>query len=91
MQSKKIVVYIRCTIAFHKLFKLVIITSEPTSINIVFNGSFPTSLAAIGAAIKPPIINPATCKIGIVLSKIKNVIELVNTTKNSARQTDPIT
>ena len=65
--------------------------NTPTAINIVFMGTFPTNLAAIGAAIKPPTINPATSKIGILLKRIKNVMELTNTTKNSARHTEPIT
>src|SRR5665647_1937202 len=70
---------------------LVKITKQPTIINMVFKGSLPTNLAAIGAAISPPIIRPATSANGILLNRIKNVMELVNTTKNSARQTEPIT
>ena len=54
-------------------------------------GTLPTNLAAMGAAISPPTINPATSKIGILFKRIKNVMELTNTTKNSARQTEPIT
>jgi len=76
---------------FQNVLQLVKITKAPTAMNIVFIGTLPTSLAAIGAAIKPPTINPATSKIGILLKRIKNVIELTNTTKNSARHTDPIT
>ena len=39
------------------------ITSEPTPMNIVLSGSLPTSFAAIGAAINPPMIKPAiTCQ-----------------------------
>ena len=54
-------------------------------------GTLPTNLAAMGAAINPPTISPATSTIGILFKRIKKVIELTNTTKNSARQTDPIT
>ena len=75
----------------HKVEKLVRITNVPTKINIVFKGNFPTSLAAIGAAISPPIIRPATSVKGILLRRIKKVIELASTTKNSARQTEPTT
>ena len=77
--------------AFQNVDKLVTITSAPTAINIVFIGSFPTNLAAIGAAINPPTINPATSTSGMLLNNIKNVIELARTTKNSAKQTEPIT
>ena len=77
--------------AFKKVFRLVRITRLPTQINMVFRGSLPTSLAAIGAAIRPPAINPATSAKGIFFKKIKKVIELARTTKNSARQTEPIT
>ncbi len=55
------------------------------------SGSLPTKRAAMGAAIKPPMINPAICNKGISFNKMKKVMELVNTTKNSARQTEPIT
>ena len=58
---------------------------------MVLIGTLPTSLAAMGAAISPPTINPATSRIGILLNRIKNVIELTNTTKNSAKHTEPIT
>jgi hypothetical protein len=71
----------------HKVVKLVRITNDPIKINIVFKGSFPTSLAAIGAAISPPMISPATSVKGILFSKIKKVMELASTTKNSASQT----
>jgi len=71
--------------------KLVTITSEPTRINIVLSGTLPTNLAAIGAAISPPIINPATSNKGILFKKIKKVMELASTTKNSARHTEPTT
>ncbi len=78
-------------IAFHSVVKLVKITNDPTAMNIVFNGSLPTSLAAIGAAMRPPMISPATSSRGILFKKMKNVIELASTTKNSARHTDPMT
>ena len=71
--------------------RLVTITREPTRINIVLSGTFPTNLAAIGAAISPPIINPATSNKGMLFKKIKKVIELASTTKNSARHTEPTT
>lgn len=46
-------------IALQITLRLQRITSEPTQINMVFKLSFPDSLAAIGAAIKPPNIKPA--------------------------------
>ena len=76
---------------FQNVLQLVKITNAPTAINIAFIGTLPTNLAAIGAAISPPTIKPATSIIGILLKRIKKVIELTNTTKNSARQTEPIT
>lgn len=76
---------------FQIVKKLVRITSAPIKINIVFKGNFPTSLAAMGAAIIPPIIKPATSNKGMLFSKIKKVIELASTTKNSAKQTEPTT
>ena len=61
-----------CITAFINVFRLVKITNAPTAINIVFIGSLPTNLAAMGAAIKPPNIKPATSSIGMVFSnKIK--------------------
>lgn len=66
-------------------------TNEPTAIKRILIGSFPTNLAAIGAAINPPIIKPAISLSGMLLSKIKNTTELVSTTKNSVRQTEPMT
>jgi hypothetical protein len=77
--------------ALQSVFALASITKLPTIMNIVFMGSFPTNLAAIGAAITPPMIKPATSQSGILFRRIKKVIELANTTKNSARHTDPIT
>src|SRR5204863_4846297 len=76
---------------FQNVLQLVKITNAPTAINIAFIGTLPTNLAAIGAAIRPPTIRPATSTMGMLFSKMKNVIELTNTTKNSARQTEPIT
>src|ERR1051326_5799464 len=76
---------------FQNVLQLVKITRAPTAINIVFIGTLPTNLAAIGAAISPPTINPATSTIGMLFNRIKKVIELTNTTKNSARHTEPIT
>ena len=70
---------------------LVMITTEPTAMYIVLKGIFPTRRAAMGAAISPPSMSPATSMIKNVFSKMKNVIALERTTKNSERQTDPIT
>ena len=50
---------------FQNVFRLVNTTRLPTAMNMVLRGSFPTSLAAIGAAINPPIIRPATSVRGI--------------------------
>ena len=71
--------------------QLVKITKAPIAINIFLTGTFPTNRAAIGAASNPPNINPAISANGRLFKKIKNVIELHSTTKNSARQTEPIT
>ena len=37
---------------------LVRITTSPTEMNMAFMGILPTSLAAMGAAINPPMIRP---------------------------------
>src|SRR6266487_1380093 len=66
-------------------------TNAPTAINMALIGTLPTNRAAMGAAINPPTIRPATSIIGILFKRIKNVIELTNTTKNSARHTEPMT
>jgi hypothetical protein len=79
-----------CT-AFHKLKRLVRVTSPPTRKYMVFSGNLPTNLAAMGAAITPPIISPNTSAMGMCFNRIKKVTALANTTKNSARQTEPIT
>ena len=71
--------------------QLVRITNAPIAINIFLTGTFPTNLAANGAASSPPNISPAISIKGRLFKKMKNVIELHNTTKNSARQTEPIT
>ena len=78
-------------IPFIKVKMLVRITRKPTEMNIVFMGILPTRRAAMGAAIRPPMIRPATSNRKNVFRYIKKAIELANTTKNSARQTDPIT
>ena len=75
----------------HSVERLVRITKEPTRINMVFKGSLPTRRAAMGAAMRPPAIRPAISKKGMLFKKIKKVMELANTTKNSARQTEPTT
>ena len=59
--------------------------------NMVLMGSLPTNLAAIGAAINPPTIKPATSNSGNSFKRIKNVMALAKTIKNSAKHTDPIT
>ena len=56
--------------------QLVIITNAPIAINIFFTGTFPTNLAAIGAASSPPTINPATSRTGMLFTKIKNEMEM---------------
>ena len=67
------------------------ITIIPTAINMVFKGSLPASLAAIGAAINPPMINPAIMGQCEIPNKEKKVAALASVTKNSAMLTDPIT
>ena len=48
---------------FSNNLTLQIITRVPTAMNMVFRGNFPESLAAIGAAVTPPMINPIiTCQ-----------------------------
>ena len=71
--------------------QLVSITNAPIARNIFLTGILPTNLAAKGAASRPPNINPAMSIRGRLFNRIKNVIELQSTTKNSARQTEPIT
>ena len=71
--------------------QLVKITNAPIAINIFLTGIFPTNLAAMGAANRPPKISPAISTSGKLFKKLKKVIELHSTTKNSARQTEPIT
>ena len=77
--------------AFQSVEVLVKITRLPTATNKVLSGNLPTNLAAIGAAISPPIINPAISERGMFFKKMKKVMELASTTKNSARHTDPTT
>ena len=67
--------------------RLVITTSEPTAIYMARIGILPTRRAAMGAAMRPPIISPATSVRKNVFRYMKKAIELANTTKNSARQT----
>ena len=43
------------------------------------------------AAMTPPSISPNTSNKGMCLRRIKKVVALAKTTKNSARQTEPIT
>jgi len=59
--------------------------------NMVLSGNLPASLAAIGAADTPPIINPSiTCQWLRPINE-KNVIALASVTKNSVMLTVPIT
>ena len=67
------------------------ITSRPTNIMDVLRGSRPTNLAAIGAAIRPPIIRPTMVCQCVAPSKIKKVKALDKVTKNSVILTEPIT
>lgn len=67
------------------------ITINPTHISIVRRGNFPASLAAIGAAIAPPIIKPAIICQCVMPINIKNDMALANVTKNSLKLTLPIT
>ena len=77
-------------ITLQSVIKLVIITTVPTLINIVFKGSLPTSLAAIGAAIKPPTIRPATSANGRLFKRIKKVIELAKKDVKIAKWLDEV-
>src|ERR1700722_2922749 len=54
-------------------------------------GNFPAKLAERGAANNPPTIMAATSCSGTCCNKRKKVRVLASTTKNSARQTEPIT
>jgi hypothetical protein len=65
-------------------------TTSPTTIIIVLRGSRCVSLAAMGAAMTPPTISPAMIPKYLRPIVAKNVSELANETKNSARLTDPI-
>jgi hypothetical protein len=63
----------------------------PSKINDDLRGSLPVSLAAIGAATKPPIIKATiTCQ-WLTPKIVKKVNALAMVTKNSVRLTDPIT
>ena len=76
---------------FASILKLQKITSAPNNNMEVLRGSFPASLAAIGAASKPPITNPTiTCQ-WVTPINVKKVKALAKVTKNSVRLTDPIT
>ena len=74
-----------------KILRLQIITSIPNKINDVFLGNLPVSLAAIGAAIKPPMINAIIACQWLTPIKVKKVNALASVTKNSVRLTVPIT
>ena len=65
------------------------LTKPPTAKSIYFIGILPTNLAAIGAAIKPPMIRPAISVNGKLFNRMKKVSVLDSTTKNSVKQTDP--
>lgn len=48
---------------FNNILTLQMITIDPTVISMVLAGSLPTSFAASGAAITPPMISPTiTCQ-----------------------------
>src|SRR5687768_15187307 len=73
------------------IFKLQNITNKPNKIRDVLRGNFPASLAASGAASKPPTTNATiTCQC-VTPSMVKNVKALARVTKNSVRLTDPTT
>ena len=70
---------------------LQIITRMPNKIKEVFLGNLPASFAAMGAAIKPPIIRATIVCMCVTPSIIKNENALASVTKNSVRLTVPIT
>lgn len=65
-------------------------TSNPSRIKDVFRGSLPTSFAAMGAAITPPIIKPKMVCQWLTPNKVKKVKALAKVTKNSVRLTVPM-
>src|SRR5215210_8170410 len=67
-----------------------IITLMPTAIIIVLRGNLPASLAAIGAAMEPPISKPSTIFQLLTPTVMKKVKALESVTKNSVRLTEPI-
>ena len=74
-----------------RILKLQITTTVPNKMNDAFRGSLPASLAAIGAAITPPITSASiTCQFCTPI-KVKNVNALARVTKNSVKLTVPIT
>ena len=79
------------SIEFQIIRRLEIITITPTPINIFLIGSLPANLAAIGAAITPPIINPRIVCQWLTPKIIKKVSALAMVTKNSVKLTEPMT
>ena len=73
------------------ILRLEIITITATPINIFLIGSLPTSLAAIGAAMTPPMIKPKIDCQWLTPRIKKKVTALAMVTKNSVRLTEPIT
>lgn len=67
------------------------ITRKATKSTAVFCGSFPANLAAKGAAMEPPTINPKTIYQLLTPKEAKKVIDAASVTKNSAKLTVPIT
>ena len=67
------------------------ITRIPSKMKEVLRGNFPASLAAIGAATKPPIMRAMIVCMCVTPNKMKNEKALARVTKNSVRLTVPIT
>ena len=79
---------------YKTLYKILILqqtTTVTSKIKDAFSGNLPASLAAIGAAITPPITNASiTCQFCTPIN-VKKVKALANVIKNSVRLTDPTT
>src|SRR5687768_2202675 len=74
-----------------RILALQITTTAPSNMNEALRGSFPASLAAMGAAITPPITRARiTCQFCTPI-RVKNVNALATVIKNSVRLTEPTT
>jgi hypothetical protein len=90
-QRRESILAITKLIAFHKVNRLVMLPIRPQRNTWSLKEVYLPVLQQSVPAITPPMISPNTSPTGICFSRIKKVTALANTTKNSARQTEPIT